>query len=1574
MGEMDKDPGVLTLGEGGLDSINQRMSTEFYDGVRTNNGDIPSALDQVDANAPAVVAGPISRSVWFGWVTRIMRIGTSRPLGEPDIPPLRPEDDGFVLSQNVKQRIKERYGNINRVPSMKALRSCILAEFSKLFWYSAFFKLMQDIMILSRPRLLENLIILLGEYKLAFFLGETPDLTEGFIYVGALAGTSLLGGIAIVMYFHRVFACGLRARAILSNLIFDKITRLSAAEVNKFGMGKIQNLMTTDAFAISETIAYWHLLWSGPLQLIGIVVLMYRLIGPSAFVSIFSLFLTMPFIGVAYTKSLDAQARGSTFSDTRLKHMNELLQGIKVVKLYGWTSSFFRVITGVRMEELIYIRKFVHYTGVQFMIFGFGWIVGAVATFASYTIGQGEPLTSAVAFPVLALIGLLQFAVAVFPYVLAGVAQLNIAVERLYEFLILPEVDRSLLERVNANEGPDGVVIAVQGSFRWRTVAGIEDADAAEREKQREQLEQDKAMTQQLIDIEKLPKTERVVALKEYKAKQKELNRVKGERVKADAKEAAERRKKSKAAQKIREDRWKEMQKAKMEARKTKKGAVEPEPGALLSDSDFEQEEDDNERPGCVLNNVDIQIRQGLTMVVGVEGSGKTSLLMSLSGELDREGDGRLFVAGQSAICEQLPFVANASIIQNVSFGTPLDRVRYEEVVDACALREDLKHLAHGDRTEIGERGINLSGGQKARVGLARAVYSRANVLLLDDVLSAVDPAVSKHIFDKCITGPLCKHRTVVLCTHQAQYCSRADYVIMLAADGSVAAQGTYQDLIKNTPVFRAFMDTLLGDGHEHDGEGEHDAEKSEDKGGEENKSEDTSSAADPLAAAKAAKAAKGGQPQSANERDLMIEEVRKTGQVATKLYLQYLRMMMNKKLFAMVLFLLVAEISATEGTSFLIAEWTEQDPEGEEPEVWVGYHALLSLGAVMVSTVRIWVVAYGAYRASRIIHARVFKKLMGAPLRWFDRTPLGAIQARFSVDLKRIDDELPVHLMAAIWASSSVVGFAISIAIVIRTFLIVLAVVVVLMYMIQKYFRRTSREAKRLQDLAVGPMTSLLTESVAGAVTLRAYNLLGDASKFFGGRVNVFSRFYFIVNSANRWLEIRIQVLGALIVVATGVIVLANIETLALSLAALALNYATGLVEIVQHFVQTLVEVENALTAVERLNHYVDTTPQEPGPIARLGRGPFGDDVKMNDEAERMEMAAEAGIPGDWPRTGDIELKNVTVKYDTNLPVVLNSVSCSIASGERIGIVGRSGAGKSTIMLTLFRLISCISGGVLIDGVDTEKIPRGLLRSRLTIVPQDPVLFKGSIRSNLDPFGEYKDEDMMVACEHVQLATTLRQRAFASMSLATDRKASIEAASEASTGDSVELSVVQGGAASGPAARAKSDSVLAAEDVSVDNILSQGVDEGGKGYSVGERQLLCLARALLRRTTILCLDECSANVSYESDRAIQHTLATEFPGVTVLVIAHRLRTVIAADRIMVIGKREDGGAVRQTSSEGSSILEFDSPRALLDDPNSIFGGMVDKVGAQSKILRRIARGELGSSSIELADGEDEIE
>lgn len=977
--------------------------------------------------------------------------------------------------------------------------------------------------------------------------------------------------------------------------------------------------------------------------------------------------------------------------------------------------------------------------------------------------------------------------------------------------------------------------------------------------------------------------------------------------------------------------------------------------------------------------NVHFKVGQ-VNVIIGPTGSGKTSLLMALLGEMSLV-DGNVYLPGGKcredlkadpetgltesvAYCAQQAWLVNGTIKENIVFASPWDARRYKNVIVACSLQRDLEILDSGDKTLVGEKGVTLSGGQKQRISLARALYCNARHVLLDDVLSAVDSHTAKWIFDNALMGPLMYNRTCILVTHNAVLClPQAAHAVVLD-NGRISAQGTSQEVIASgmlhedlskleskptTRVPSRNASNLNGGATEPALEVPEEEFHIHEPNGIPN--------GDPLMKVPT----KDIPGMNSTAEAAQPDEKKSTGAIKFSIIFMYLRSMGGWFYWTVAAVSFMLQQVSQVSTNVWIRQWANAYSQKEAISImgeahnqtdltyvrgggsssfsclrsgsciwnipglttqsssdfnvasttsevnasyYLGVYAILGVAYMFITLFREGVLFSGSIGASKRIHRQLMESITRAKFRFFDATPLGQIMNRFSKDIEAIDQEVAPVAVGFVHCLFSIITIIILISAITPGFLIAGFFITILYFLIGRFYISSSRDLKRLESIQRSPLYQQFGETMSGTTTIRAY---GDERRFIRenlNKINTHSRPFIYLWAANRWLAFRVDVVGALVSFFAGAFVVTSVGKIDAGAAGLAMTYAVTFTENVLWFVRLYSSNEQNMNSVERVKEYLDV------------------------DQEAALIVEENRPAANWPSKGSVEFIGYTTRYRDDFDPVLKNLTFKILPGEKVGIVGRTGAGKSSLALALFRALEAEEGKILIDDIDIGLIGLQDLRENIVMVPQDPTLFTGTIRTNLDPFGLFTDEEIFTALRRVQLiggpsannsrpetpVQTLRKNG------ATSPTSKNSPASSTTAGASV-----------------TDTSVMENKNIFLN--LSSTVAESGSNLSQGQRQLLCLARALLKAPKVLLMDEATASIDYATDARIQETIR-EIKNTTV-TIAHRLQTIIDYDKVLVLDKGE--------------IVEFGDPFDLVNKEDGIFHGMCEMSG-DLDVLEREAK------------------
>ncbi|XP_064886770.1 multidrug resistance-associated protein 1 isoform X3 [Columba livia] len=1330
---------------------------------------------------PESSASFLSR-ITFWWISGLMVQGYRRPLEAKDLWSLNKEDKSeevvpglarnwakewaktkrqpvsMIYSPKKQQKSSDSNGDVTEEaealiikPSQKSseasLFKVLYKTFGPYFLMSFLFKAAHDLLMFAGPEILKLLI--------NFVNNKAAPSWQGFFYTGLLFVSACLQTLILHQYFHICFVTGMRLKTAIVGVIYRKALVITNSARKTSTVGEIVNLMSVDAQRFMDLATYINMIWSAPFQVILALYLLWQNLGPSVLAGVAVMILLVPINAVMAMKTKTYQVAQMKSKDNRIKLMNEILNGIKVLKLYAWELAFREKVLEIRQKELKVLKKSAYLAAMA----TFTWVCApflvALSTFAVYvTIDKNNILDAQKAFVSLALFNILRFPLNMLPMVISSIVEASVSLKRLRVFLSHEELDPDSIVRNPITES-EGCIVVKNATFSWSKT----------------------------------------------------------------------------------------------------------DPPSL--------------------NSINFTVPEGsLVAVVGQVGCGKSSLLSALLGEMDKK-EGYVAVKGSVAYVPQQAWVQNATLEDNIIFGREMNESRYKRVIEACALLPDIEILPTGDKTEIGEKGVNLSGGQKQRVSLARAVYCNADVYLFDDPLSAVDAHVGKHIFEKVI-GPkgILKNKTRVLVTHAINYLPQMDTILVMS-EGEISELGSYQHLLKQDGAFAEFLRTYANAEQSMEDsdsdpslEGtiqplETDASSPSGKEGkpvengvlvnegrgklihrqlsnsstysrETGKSQQQSSTAElqkPLA--------------EKNSWKLTEADTAKTGRVKATVYWEYMKAI-GVFISFLSIFLFMCNHIASLASNYWLSLWTD-DPvvngTQQYTDVRLGVYGALGISQGIAVFGYSMAVSIGGIFASQHLHLNLLHNVLRSPMSFFERTPSGNLVNRFSKEIDTIDSAIPPIIKMFMGSTFNVIGACIIILLATPIAAVVIPPLGLVYLFVQRFYVATSRQLKRLESVSRSPVYSHFNETLLGASVIRAFEEQKRFIKQNDMKVDENQKAYYPSIVANRWLAVRLEYVGNCVVLFAALFAVIARNKLSAGLVGLSVSYSLQITAYLNWLVRMSSELEANIVAVERVKEYAE----------------------MEKEAEwSIEQTAPAST---WPEEGKVEFRGYGLRYREDLDLVLKNINVTINGGEKIGIVGRTGAGKSSLTLGLFRINEAAKGEILIDGVNIAKIGLHDLRFKITIIPQDPVVFSGSLRMNLDPFDQHSDEDVWRSLELAHLKNFVS---------------------------------------------------------SLPDKLNHECAEGGENLSVGQRQLLCLARALLRKSKILVLDEATAAVDLETDKLIQSTIKSQFEECTVLTIAHRLNTIMDYTRVLVLDRGE--------------VVECGSPDDLLQE-KGIFYSMAKDSG-----------------------------
>ncbi|XP_072470801.1 multidrug resistance-associated protein 1-like isoform X3 [Notamacropus eugenii] len=1193
----------------------------------------------------------------YSWFNSVIILGYKKPLEREDLFELNDSDSSYnVCPIFEKQWRKSILTNKKKQkPKKSSLLHALWNTFNVFLIQVALFKVFADILSFISPLIMKQMILLCeNRHDLGW---------NGYGYAVTLFIVTILQTLVLQLY--------------------QRFNMLNSAKIKTAVIGLLYK------------------------KILMAILLLWQELGPSVFAGVAVLVLVIPINALVANRIKMLKKRQTKNKDQQIKLLNEILQGIKILKLYAWEPSYQKKITEIRKHELEIQKSSGYLTVFSMLTLTCLPFLVSLATFGVYfLLDEGNILTANKVFTSMSLFNILRLPLFDLPAVISTVVQTKISLGRLQDFLHAEELN------------PEDIETYYPGNY-----------------------------------------------------------------------------------------------------------------AIIFTDASFTWEK--NQTP--TLNDLNIKIPEGaLVAIIGQVGSGKSSMLSAILGEMEKL-KGTVQRKGSVAYVSQQAWIQNSKLQENILFGSVMQRQYYERVLEACALLPDLEKFPNGDQTEIGERGVNISGGQKQRVSLARAVYSGADIYLLDDPLSAVDVHVGKHLFEKVIgSSGLLKNKTRVLVTHNLTVLPQTDLILVMES-GKVTQMGTYQELLSKTKDFTNLLQISSAQEKVHPLK-------------EASQSNLRTISKDKIMEQK------GSLALDQEKHFSMKKEKIPTGGVKFSSIVKYLQAFGWLWVWLCVATYLGQNLVGI-GQNLWLSTWTKEAKQVKDSMEWkqlrnhkLYVYGLLGLIQGFLVCFGAYILTNGAFAASKTLHHQMLDSVMHLPLQFFETNPIGQIINRFTKDMFIIDARFHYYLRTWVNCTLDVLGTILVIVGALPLFILVVIPLVFVYFTIQRYYIASSRQIRRLAGASRSPIISHFSETLSGVSTIRAF---GHQQRFISQNRDVVNEnlvcFYNNIIS-NRWLSVRLEFLGNLLVFFAALLAVLAGDAVDSATVGLIISYALNITQSLNFWVRKACEIESNAISIERVFEYANIKKEAPWILSNRP-------------------------PLQWPDKGIVEFVNYEVRYRQDLGLALQDVTFQTHSEEKIGIVGRTGAGKSTLTNCLFRIVEKSGGKIIIDGIDISTIGLHDLRGKLNIIPQDPTLFSGTLQMNLDPLGKYSDNELWEALELCHLKDFVR---------------------------------------------------------SLPKRLLHEISEGGENLSAGQKQLVCLARALLRKTKILVLDEPTASVDYETDNLVQSTIQKEFADCTILTIAHRLHTVMDSERILVL----DSGRIR----------EFETPQNLIRQ-KGLFSEMVKEAG-----------------------------
>ncbi|GLT55634.1 hypothetical protein SLA2020_287380 [Shorea laevis] len=1247
----------------------------------------------------------------FSWMGSLIALGNrKKSLDFEDVPQLDSLDSVIACFPNFRNLLESAGGVGSGVTTLKLVKVLFLLVWKDVLW-TAFLALLETVASYVGPYLLDTLV--------QYFNGRREFKNEGYLLLTTLFLAKLLECLCQTHFSFRLARVGIRIRAVLVTMIYNKGLTLSCQSKQSHTSGEIINFMAVDVERVAGSCWNIHDPWKVILEVALALFILYRNLGIASvaafIVTVLLMLANFPF-GKLEEKFQDKLMKSK---DKRMKATSEILRNIRILKLQGWEMKFLSRIFELRNVETAWLKKYVYTSAVTRFLFWMAPIFVSVATFGTCML-LGIPLESGRILSAIATFSILQGSINSLPGTISVLIQTKVSLDRIASFSCLDDLNSNVIERLPSGTSDIAIEI-VDGNFSW-----------------------------------------------------------------------------------------------------------------------------DLSSTNVALKDINLKVHHGMKVAVsGIVGSGKSSFLSCILGEIPKI-TGTVKLCGLKAYVAQSPWIQSGSIQENILFGKGMDKQRYEMVLEACALKRDLEILPFGDQTVIGERGINLSGGQKQRIQIARALYQDADIYLFDDPFSAVDAHTGSHLFKEVLLGIL-KSKTVIYVTHQVEFLSAADLILVMK-DGRITQAGKYDEILcQGTDLME-----LVG-AHEK-------ALLALDTAEAVSVSVEVSiSKDDVVSGIEEIKSIPNGKTDDSvgSKGQLVKEEEREKGHVGFSVYWKYITTAYGGALFpCVVLAQILFQILQISGNWWLA--WATPASAVVKPAVGnstlIMVYIALAFGSSLCVLARGMFLYTAGYKTANLLFNKMHYCIFRAPMSFFDATPSGRILKRASTDQSAVDLGIPDLFGSVVFTVIRLLGIIAMMSQAAWPVFIVFIPVIATSIWCQQYYISPARELSRLIGVHGAPIIQHFAETISGSTTIRSFD---QHSRFRETNMKLndyYSQLVFYSSGANSWMGFRLDMLSC-IMFAFFLVFLISIPQGAIDpgIAGLSVTYGISLNMLLSYVVWSLSYLEKRIVSVERMLQY-SSIPCEPPLVIETNR------------------PAHA-----WPSYGEIHVRDLQVRYAPNLPLVLRGLTCTFPGGLKTGIVGRTGSGKSTLIQTLFRMVEPAAGQILIDGANISSIGLHDLRSRLSIIPQDPTMFEGTVRSNLDPLEEYTDEQIWEVLDKCQLGDEVRKK---------------------------------------------------------EEKLDSTVSENGENWSMGQRQLVCLGRVLLKKSKVLVLDEATASVDTATDSLIQQTLKEHFSCCTVITIAHRITSVLDSNMVLLLNQ--------------GVVEEYDSPAKLLGNKSSSFAQLVAEYNARS--------------------------
>lgn len=1380
----------------------------LFSKTKSNSNDYHESKEQLNVN---VEKASFASKLCYSWIYPLLKRGSKHPLEMTDIPPLPTTETASNMSGKLFHIYRTISFGINFTDPKHSPNWC--TRFLSSISPSVSSKTSRSVMALTaRPLIIGGMFKpfwLLSAIAQALSIGYlTKNLTteqdiesvgKGFwsinlLYVFIIAFSSIMMSITQHGVFYYSLKAAIKARGAIASQVYKKLLRISPEVFSRLSSeGKIGNLLVTDLQRIFDSFNYAHFAWFGVIEMVVFFGILYSDFGVSAVIGFALVIVLVPLQLVFSSMIAKGRAKVTLAADRRIQKMGDILSGIRMVKYEVLEQHFESVIKELRAQEIEKLTTPLLLKSVNSGLYFVVPTIISLIVFTSHTLLFGRELNPSNAFTSIALFSIMSRILILLPVSWLALSEGKVSFNRLDNFFDLPE-----LSYLRAEDRLDIINKHVE--------AHTEIGNSMEKSKEISDV------SSEGLELNLAKSIDEATSIEDNHSNAMVPRDSVGESDMGESK-----------------------CKVKLDGVKFRLNGTgsEKEDTGKLKNSNSEKE-------------INLWANDGeMVCIIGDVGSGKSNILKCIIGDLEKT-NGNLKVEGKVAYCSQIPWIISGTVRDNIIlFGAKFededfDREWYENVINVCCLRQDLLNFPAGDLTEVDK--ITISGGQKARLSLARAVYSKPDIFILDDVLSAVDVGISKKLIN-CLLGVngLLSKSTRIFATHNYNVLPHANR-IMVVENGSISFCGDFDNLIQNSK-YGEILNVKAK------------IEKNEvDEGADKTEQTKTTINIDPTQ--------NEGQ-QNSNAGKLVKSEDRKYGEVSFRVFLDYVSEGGGVLAILWILFIFIGAQTLRQLAQIWIGRWTstfDSNPNAsftEQNRYFVKTTWGLTISSLVLTILRSVQLAMRALAASKRLHNKLLNRILYAKLYFFDINPKGRILNRFSKDVDAMDMALPIASQDVLQIFILTVSSIITISWILPWILLTIPPILFCFICLQYIYKKSSRELKRLDGISFSPIYSNLIQSFSGASTIRAYGQNKDFIQNFETLVDTNHSTTLMFQTSGRWLGVRLDLLTALVIFVIGLVIILLGESIDRGLAGVALSESILLTGSLQWGTRQAAECENIFTSVERIITMTKETPIE-------------ENHHQNGEGKGKEVASNRDDEH-WPVSGSVSFQNISMKYRSELEDVLQNLSFGINGQEKVGICGRSGSGKSSITYCLFNFNELSAGKIEIDGDDISEMPLQKLRKAISIVPQDPIFFNGTIRENLDPESKKSDAILWDVLEKVGMASKLKH------------------------------------GSEGPKGQIILDSTSG-----LDTIIT---DDGGN-FSIGEKQLLSLARAILFDSKIIVLDEASSSLDQHSDEHIQKVVRQEFRDKTIIIIAHRLETLKDCDKILVLEK--------------GTLVEFDTPENLL--------------------------------------------